>query len=505
MKIISKVIIAAILAFFISCADDFNNFEPNSGTLTFSKDTIFLDTIFTNISSSTRTLKVYNKSNKNINIPTISLGRKNQSFYRLSVDGMTGKSFENVEILAKDSMYIFIEATIDYNQVTNPIYTDSIVFDSGANLQDVDLVTLVQDAHFLYPQKDAQGIKETIVLGTDADGKLIEVEGFYLENNQTWTNDKPYVIYGFVGVNSGNSLHIEEGVKVHFHQNSGLLIEKGGSLKVNGTLEKQVVFEGDRLEPGYANTPGQWSTIWFRAGSINNRVNYALIKNNEIGVLVDSIGNTNPTLQIANTQIYNTSSFGMIGRSTNIKGSNLVIGNNAQASLACTFGGTYNFSHITLANYWNSSVRQFPALLVNNFQIINDSKIVVRDLHQANFTNTIIYGSRNFEYLLEKEEGASFNYNFKNSLIRFNDTNGNFENNPLYDFEDVNHYQNNILNGAPHFKNVEKNEYIIGQNSEAINKADVNAAQQVPLDILKVNRLPNPDIGAYQHIILETP
>ena len=52
-------------------------------------------------------------------------------------------------------------------------------------------MTLVQDAHFLYPEKDAQGIKETIVIGVDDDGEEITVEGFYLEGNQVGPMTSP--------------------------------------------------------------------------------------------------------------------------------------------------------------------------------------------------------------------------------------------------------------------------------------------------------------------------
>ena len=265
-----------------------------------------------------------------------------------------------MNILAKDSLFVFIEATIDFNKVTNPIYTDSIVFDSGENVQDVKLVTLVQDAHFLYPKRDDQGIKETIILGTNDDGETIAVEGAYLPNDAVWTNDKPYVVYGYVGVNSNRKLTIEKGVRVHFHKNSGLLVENNATLKVEGELGEEVIFEGDRLEPFYSDIAGQWGTIWLRAGSKNHQINHAIIKNSTIGILMDSIGSlTEPTLKISNTQIYNTTSFGMLGRTANIQGENIVIANNGQSALGCTIGGTYNFTHATFGNYWNSSVRNF--------------------------------------------------------------------------------------------------------------------------------------------------
>jgi hypothetical protein len=89
-----------------SCRNDFET-VPSTGNLEFSQDTIFLDTVFTNIGSSTRTLKVYNRSSEDINIPTIQLSEGESSNYRLNVDGIPGKTFQNINILANDSIFIF--------------------------------------------------------------------------------------------------------------------------------------------------------------------------------------------------------------------------------------------------------------------------------------------------------------------------------------------------------------------------------------------------------------
>lgn len=502
-----RYLVLIILGFTVlySCNDEIFETSPSTGELIFSRDTIFLDTVFTNVSSSTRTFKIYNKTGNHINIPNIGLGRGQQSFYRLNVNGQSGKSFENIDILPKDSIYVFVEATIDFDKVTNPIYKDSIVFDQGTNQQDVKLVTLVQDAYFLFPERDAQGIKEKIVLGVDDAGEEIAVEGFYLEGDVTWTNEKPYVVYGYVGVNQGNSLTIQKGARVHFHQNSGLLVEKEGSLKINGTLNEKVIIQGDRLEPFYEDIAGQWGTIWLRPGSKEHVISHAVIKNNTIGILMDSIGNSEqPTLSIANTEIYNTSNFGLFGRATHIVGSNVVIGNNGRSSLACTLGGSYDFTHMTLANYWSGSIREFPSLLVNNFQLSTDTgELLVNDLLAANFTNCIIEGNQNREFILEENMQAAFNFNFKNSLLRFLDTGGNFLNDPLYDFDDVSKYEENIFNGEPDFRDVDENDFIIGEVSDANANANVPAAQKVPFDILGVNRVASPDMGAYQHVIFE--
>ena len=135
-----------IIIFWSSCKNDFN-FELSSGNLSFSKDTVYLDTIFTNIGSSTYNLKVYNNSDENITIPNINLGNGENSYYRLNVDGMygsgsnAGKYFENIELLANDSLYIFIETTVDIedlsDQGTQFLYTDYIQFNNGENLQKV--------------------------------------------------------------------------------------------------------------------------------------------------------------------------------------------------------------------------------------------------------------------------------------------------------------------------------------------------------------------------------
>ena len=160
-----------------SCRSDFET-VASTGDLVFSKDTVYLDTVFTNIGSSTYQLKVYNKSKKDITIPTIKLGKGLSSKYRMTVDGMhgtDGKIFNNVTLLAKDSMYVFIETTAAITDAnpTDFLYTDQIQFDSGANLQNVELVTLIQDATFLYPKHFADGTTETLPI----DGK--EVEGFF--------------------------------------------------------------------------------------------------------------------------------------------------------------------------------------------------------------------------------------------------------------------------------------------------------------------------------------
>lgn len=485
-----------------SCRKDFSTI-PSFGSLEFSRDTVFLDTVFTNIGSATYNLKVYNRGNESITIPRITLENGASSSYRLNVDGIAGKDFNDIDILAKDSIFVFIETTIDASAVPNPLYTDRILFDTGTNRQDVDLITLVQDANFIYPGKDPITMK---IDSLTINGQATTIRGRFLTDIElTFTNAKPTVIYGYAAVPSNKTLTIEAGARIYFHNDSGLIIDDKATLKVNGTLAEKVIFEGDRLENSFSQIPGQWGTIWMRAGSKNNEIHHAQIKNGIIGILLDSIGSSStPTLKLQNSEIYNHSNFGILARETNIEGHNVVIGSAGEASFAATIGGTYNFTHSTFANFWNNGIRQLPAVLVNNFftyvdangQEINET----RDLHAANFSNCIFDGNNNIEFIIDKVDGGDiFNYSISNCMIQFSDSSNSYADNAELDFTNS-FYQNIILNGNANFRNSQNEDFIIGQDSNAINKATTSIFN---LDILGVDRTINPDIGAYQHITFE--
>ncbi|MEJ6792996.1 MAG: hypothetical protein QNK89_09795, partial [Lacinutrix sp.] len=503
--------------FWSSCRQDFD-FAPSTGSLEFSRDTVYLDTVFTNIGSSTYNLKVYNRSDNDISIPTIALQRGQTSNYRLNVDGNPGQSFNNVEIQAKDSLFIFVETTIDIEGQTlldnEFLYTDKINFDAGSNLQTVELVTLVKDAVFIYPDRDnTTGIIETLALNIDGETVETEIQGReLLPSELNFTNQRPYVIYGYAAVPNGETLTVDAGTRIHFHANSGLLVSENASLQVNGglsvdegLLENEVVFESDRLEPAFADVPGQWGTIWLFENSVNNVINYATIKNGTIGILCD--GNADAALDkltITNSQIYNFSNYGILARNSSIKGENLVVNNSGQSSVALTLGGKYNFTHSTIANYWNNSFRQFPALLVNNFVQDTDGTTFIADLTECNFNNSIIYGNDNPEFIIDEvvDAGVVFNFKFRNCLAQFADSSVSPDG-ANYDFNDTTHYESFFRNQDPNLRAPFENDLQIGDDSFANGAGNTTFASQVPQDILGISRSASPDLGAYQHITFD--
>jgi hypothetical protein len=501
----SLLFFIGILLSLCSCRSDFQT-VASSGNLTFSKDTVYLDTVFANIGSSTYRLKVYNNSKNDITIPTIKLAKGLNSKYRMTVDGMQGnggKLFDNVDLLAKDSLYIFIETTAAISDAnpTDFLYTDQIEFDAGTNKQTVELVTLIQDAVFLYPQRFADGTNETLPLGDKT------IFGFYLDENDPingnellFTNEKPYVIYGYAAVASGKKAVFNAGSHVYFHANSGLIVGNNGSLNINGSksdsplFENEVVFEGDRLEPEYADVPGQWGAVWLTDGSTNNSINHLTIKNATIGLLIQN--NDGTTVSIKNTQIYDSSNYGILAQTAKIKGENIVINAAGLASLACSYGGNYKFTHCTFNNDWNSSSQ--VAVSIDNF--ILGAIPEAKDLTEATFNNCIIYGSFSKELSLRKRTAAAFEYQFNSCLIKYDATTSN----PDYQFKtDPVHYSGIILNQSPNFYKPLKNKLNIDATSAAVAKG--NSVYLIPLDILGNARTTPPDLGAYQNLPFPEP
>ncbi len=463
-----------------SCRKDFN-YQESTGNLSFSKDTVYLDTVFTNISSSTYGLKVYNESNIDISIPTITLENGIDSKYRINVDGQSGSIFTNTPLFANDSLYIFIETTVDISESTinEILYTDAIVFDNGENEQKVPLVTLVKDAIFLYPKEN------TIIKNTNEEE--IITNGFILYDELHFTNEKSYVIYGYAIIPENETLQIDAGARVYFHEASGIYVQKNSSLIINGaisndneTLENEVIFQGDRLEPEFSDDPGQWGSVWLSKESSNNQITNLTIKNATIGLYIEGDNSeTTTNLTIHNTQIYNSATYNMWCNASTITATNVVMGYSGNSSLIIVNGGNYSFEHCTIANYWTSTFRSGTALQINNNTLLNS----------INFTNCIIDGNSTNEIsLIDNSNITNFNYNFKNCLLKTT----------IDTTENSSKYITVYINEDASFKNTNKNSFNILETSFAIGKGSTTSISQ---DILGNSRSSNPDIGAYQYIL----
>ncbi|WP_029037475.1 hypothetical protein [Salinimicrobium xinjiangense] len=499
MRVAAGSLLLFLLVLWSSCRSDFEA-DEFMGQLEFSKDTVFLDTVFSNLSTSTYSLKVYNTGREDIFIPEITLENGENSHYRLNVDGIPGKSFENIEVLARDSIYIFIETTVGSNNSEEQefLYIDKLQFKSATHLQEIPLVTLVKDAVFMFPSKNAEGLPEQVPVGEDENGNLQLVPGFYLQEGQlNFTAGKPYVIYGYAAVPENMTLKVEAGARIYFHKNSGIIVSNNASLQVQGKLsedpqkmENEVIFRGDRLENIYKNLPGQWGSIWLRKGSKNHIFEYATIKNATVGILVEGTAASPTPLTLKNVQIYNSAISGIRAENAEIWAENLVINRSGQASLHLT-GGKHSFIHSTIVNYWQQGFREYPALFLQNFSDEGPAPL------EASFYNSIIFGNESRELGFNHDENVSLDIFFSHGLLKFTGSN---EPEPFYDFGNNMIYDNIRLNQEPMFLDPKENDLRLQENSAAIDFGDSEVAKQVPTDLFGHNRTISPDLGAHEFV-----
>lgn len=454
-------LILSIALLAIGCKKE--GFFKGNAKLRFSTDTILFDTVFTTVGSITQRVKVYNPYRQPVKISQVSLKNGQASNFRLNVDGFQGKFVRDVEIAAEDSIFVFVEVTVDPNGGTAPlVIEDQILFETNGSEQDVDLVAWGQDAYF-YPYIEfTDGLHYTLPI------------------------DKPNVFYGYAVIDTGFTLEIPAGCQVHFHANAGLIAGHEATLLVKGTQDNPVIIQGDRLETFFEDLPGQWDQILLSQTSRDNVIEHAIIKNGIIGVVVDSNSNANPTLTMNNVQILNMSYIGLFGRDSRIVATNTVVANCGDHTVALAYGGNYDFTHCTFANYYSANPRSKSVLLLNN-TFEGNGTTYARDL-QATFTNCIVTGSQDSEIELERNDAASFGYMFHNSVITI-DT----EEEETYEPE---HYVDCRINaGSINFSNISEGDYSLLEGSSAINIGTVTA---VSLDIEGVSRDSAPDAGAYE-------
>jgi len=486
MAFYSALFTFCILLIFGGCKkDEFTT--DTSATITLSEDTILFDTVFTTVGSSTEYFIIYNNNDQAINISSIRIATGNSSNFRLNVDGIPGKAFSNIEIDANDSIWVFVEVTVDPNNLNTPlVITDSILFETNGNLQEIDLVAWGQDAYFHRPPPNGAPL-------------------FFLNCNEVWDNTKPHVVYGYALVDSGCTLTINAGTNVHFHPGSGLIVMSAASLVVNGTSGSPVNFQGDKLGINFSESPGQWEYIRLSnltrknlqgdfseigPGARNCTMDWAIIKNANVGLVVDTVFNTtSTTLTMNNCIVKNMASAALLARGTTIKARNCLFANCGQYVAQLVFGGTYEFLHCTFANYWQNGNRQTASLFLNNYYVD------LRPLVTA-FRNCIIYGDQDseIEYDSANVAGNNFDFQFDHCLLKLDEA---------VSVSNTYNYRNILRNQDPFFTDVDNNDYALDSTSVAIDAGDPNVLNLSPVLSfdLKNNARPqglNPDMGAYE-------
>ena len=146
----------AVVGLATACNDDDSFTTSTSNLLTFSTDTLRLDTTFSKVPTPTKTFWVYNRSGDGIRLTNVRLENGNQTGFRVNVDGIylgqsSGYQVNGLEVRNKDSIRVFVELTTPINGNTDPtLVEDNLIFtlESGVR-QKVNLNAYSWDAELL--------------------------------------------------------------------------------------------------------------------------------------------------------------------------------------------------------------------------------------------------------------------------------------------------------------------------------------------------------------------
>ena len=365
--------ILSCLMLLISC-DVYHVSDDPTLQLSFSHDTLCLDTIFTEQGSATYTLMVYNTNPHALTIDRIWL--ENEQFFRVNVDGEQDlERLQSIQINGNDSMFVFIRVKIDNTHQNTPLLlTNQIHFHlHNGNTQTVHLEAYAQ---------------EVIRIGYKGCGRT---------NMATYhfTATKPYLIFDTLVVNG--SITMDAGTTIYMH--NGACIYGLGDMTCNGRLDAPILIRGDRLDQLFDSVPylyasGSWNGIYLQTESNNNyELHYVDILSGNVGLYCMGINKNNmPTLSMDGCRIHNHAMYGLVLLNTNASVSNTEISNCASYCVYCS-GGTHDFIHSTIASYFgytniriqSTAKEDAAAVFIDNLQK-NEPQTI------TSFYNSIITG-----------------------------------------------------------------------------------------------------------------
>ena len=360
-----------------------------SAFLTFSTDTLRIDTVFSTVPSSTRSFWVYNKSGDGLRCKSVWLEGGNQHGFRVNVDGVylspeQGYKADGIEVRNGDSIRVFVEVTTANTNIIDPKrIEDNLVFvlESGRE-QKVALEAWSWDANLM--------------------------RNVTVSEDMTLSPGKPLVIYGMMTVEEGATLNIAPGTTVYFHGDAGINVK--GKLMCKGSQSAGIVLRGDRLDRMFDYLPydrmsGQWRGIRFEETSYGNELDFVDIHGAFDGVLVDSSDVTRQTLAIRNSTIHNCQ-----GNALGVVNSNVFVENcqltNALGNCLSVDGGNVTVNSSTIAQFYPFDALRASALDFSGF---------THPLVSFKMKNSIVTGYSDDEMMgLKPADGSenAFNYDF---------------------------------------------------------------------------------------------
>lgn len=369
--------LTAIALLLTACSDNDSFSTDASNRLTFSKDTVKMDTMFSAVPSTTYNFWVYNRSGDGIRIANVRLERGNQSGFRVNVDGSyLNPVAMDLEVRKGDSIRVFVEITAHENlQETPQLVEDNLLFTLQSGV--------VQKLNLRTWAWDAEKITNMVVTGDE----VIEAT-------------KPIVIYG-------KGISIEKGATLTV-KNTTLYFHDGAGIEVNGKLvTENVLMRGDRLDHMFAYLPydrvsGQWKGIVVKPKSDGVEMTDTELHSSKTGLWCDST-----VVTLTNTVIHNCKGHGLYVHDSKLTLDKCLISNTLNDCIT-VLGCQATIDHTTLAQFYPFSANRGAALRFDkteqNLTLACSNSVV------TGYAEDVVFGGG--------YDGETVQLDFQNSLLR---------------------------------------------------------------------------------------
>ena len=451
----------------------------------FSSDTIAFDTLFTDVSSATNAFLIYNRNKENLSIAHAAIAGGEESPFRVNIDGLAGATFSDIALRGGDSMYVFVEVTIDPRGQDMPFEVrDSLQFtlESG----------VTQQVIFTANGQDATVLRGTII-----------------DTDTRFTAQRPYLIYDSLRVEEGSVLYLDPGTRLYFADKVEMQVY--GRIEAMGTADSLIVFRGARTDRMFSYLPydrlsAQWGGITLHESSVDNIFEHCDIHSGIYGLYVKGTNLEDNKIVMRNSQIHNVDKDALQLTLCKASFSNSLF-TNAGGHCVNILGGQMDFLHCTMANFFPWKSERGVAVNIANYV---EEENVMYPLLGVNFINSIITGSKDDELtgtIIAKTDTADWSeyaqYNFKHSVI--NSWQEAREPDTLHFAHIVWEHKDSTAYGHSNFRLIDHGNFIYDFHLDSLSVARGIASDEY-LDLLPYDKDEQPredkpiDAGCYQYV-----
>ena len=362
-----SLILSALL---VSCSDDDKFSSDPSSILSFSVDSLAMDTVFVSTSTRTYDFWVYNRGDAGIRIREVRLDHPSKAGFRVNVDGNYVDSVAyDFEIRKGDSLRVFVELT-----------APDVQEDTPQRIEDFLIFAL------------ENGREQPMKLSAYSWKAIIYKDELVVNEDMVIDEQRPLVFMKGIVVNDGATLSLSN-AHLYLHDKAG--IEVFGTLTADKTL-----FRGDRLDRMFPYLPydrvsGQWKGIFIHPYSKDNVFQDCEVRSSCAGISCGS----QSSLTLLRCTIHNCKGPGLELNESSATIDNCRITNTLGDCLN-VIGSLVYINHTTLAQFYPFSADRGVALR------FDAASILVCD-------NTLVTG-----YEEDVIMGEGTNFSFTNCILR---------------------------------------------------------------------------------------